>query len=706
MTKQIKKVDIKDFAKENNIAIFFEKSLQINLQGDMIAKLNSFGASGPYGNDFIELFPKIIEKCQKNGHHLAIIGVMSYNYFKENGKQLLEDMSNLLIEVRTRLLKNRIETEENSISKRNFKNLNAPIRFLVVYDLKKDNITFDDSDYYDYIDQDSLKAQNSNLFLKRLISETTSLKMHHRLLETSLIGQDVYDIGKSLGSERDIGRIMHNILINSMRITKADSGSIAIVGFDKNLKRTKSEILTYFVTINHSKDLGFSRFSMPISKESLGGNVVISKKILNIEDAYKLSPDLDYKFNRSFDEKTKYRTKSILVIPMINQKKNEVIGIIQLLNKKKTFEELIDYNNFSDDMVVPFTKEDVGQTTAITPFATIALQNALLYGEIDQLLLGFVEASVSAVEQRDPATSGHSFRVASYTINLAKACLALGDSLRLFHFNQEQQKEMEYAALLHDFGKIGVREHILIKPKKIQPEEIKNLLKRIEIHSVQKQLESERKKTEFLIKNRKMDREEIEKWIEQNERSLDEELRRIKRYRISVIQANEPSILETNVEAELDEIKNTWVTTDYSYERLLSDREYFMLKIRKGTLSVNERKEIESHVNHTYEFLRRIPWTTELSMVPEIALAHHEKLDGSGYPFGLPSSKIPAQTKIITVCDIFDALVASDRPYKRAVKKEIAFDILNQEAEEGKLEKQLVDVFIQRKIYKDILEKN
>jgi len=171
-----------------------------------------------------------------------------------------------------------------------------------------------------------------------------------------------------------------------------------------------------------------------------------------------------------------------------------------------------------------------------------------------------------------------------------------------------------------------------------------------------------------------------------------------------VVQANEPTILEEgSFRALMDLTSRSFADVEGSRQPFLSPNEVAALSIRKGSLSEKERREIESHVTHTFRFLSEIPWTGEFRRVPEIAYAHHEKLDGTGYPRRLKAAEIPIQSRMMAISDIFDALVAWDRPYKKAVPVERALSILRDESQTGKLDRQILDVFIDAKIYEKTL---
>lgn len=348
--------------------------------------------------------------------------------------------------------------------------------------------------------------------------------------------------------------------------------------------------------------------------------------------------------------------------------------------------------------------ESLAQTDEIRisnhwPVAAIA--NTLLLAtsltrqqQLDDMFEGFVLASVEAVEQRDPVTSGHSFRVAGMTTGLAEALPRSG--MTRFHatcFTHAQLRELRYAALLHDFGDIKVRETVLVKAHKLTPGHFLAIRERIN-------LETERLKRRALAQQLVMLRSGMDSHEEllAIEQELDSKLATLTAYWAAIQEANEPEIQKRKPGKVLKD------ALDYSLSEegtpLLTAEEQRILSIPRGSLTPEERREIESHVVHTFNFLRRIPWPADLAAIPEIAGAHHEKLDGSGYPHGRSAAEIPLGSRLMTVADIYDALTASDRPYKKSMPSERAFAVLQDEAKHGKLDADLVKIFIEAEVFK------
>ncbi|MCH7816890.1 MAG: HD domain-containing protein, partial [Proteobacteria bacterium] len=318
--------------------------------------------------------------------------------------------------------------------------------------------------------------------------------------------------------------------------------------------------------------------------------------------------------------------------------------------------------------------------------------------DIKALFEGFVNASVAAIEQRDPTTSGHSFRVADLCVDLAKSVsMSNLTRLRNIRFTDTEVRELKYAALLHDFGKVGVRESVLVKEKKLTAGSLENIRYRI-------LLAQERLKSQSLGKQLAMYRNggaDDAEFIAINER-LAADVKMLNEFYQAIVEVNEPTILKKENRKVLDKINSFRLGGADDDLSIITKEEFELLTIAKGSLSPAERKEIESHVVHTQNFLNHIPWTKEFQNIPTIAAAHHEKLDGSGYPYGMTESEIPLPSKIMTVCDIYDALTASDRPYKPAMNTEHAIDILKQESDKHLLDGDLVQVFIDAKVFQVI----
>jgi len=566
-----------------------------------------------------------------------------------------------------------------------------------------------------------LPPETPTHLLERMVDNALD---HIRLLESRrevnerLAGatQEIHElnqIGAALSAQHDTGKLLELILTKSREITHADAGSLYLVEAveeeqaqfkpDESGKlsvvtdKEAPKRLRFKLAQNDSVDVPFKEMTMELSPKSVAGFVALSGKALSIEDAYHLGPSVPYGINRKFDEDSGYRTKSILAVPMRNQK-DEIVGVVQLLNAKRDPAAKLDTIGAVTRQVVPFTSRLQEIVTSLASQAAVALENSRLYEAIQRLFEGFVRASVTAIEARDPTTSGHSFRVANLTVGLAEAVDRVDSgTLADIHFSRTEMKEIRYASLLHDFGKVGVREEVLVKAKKLYPGQLDLVTQRF--HFVKRSVESENLKSrlEYVLEK---GRETYLKDLPRFDAELNDRLAEMDAYFQFVMASNEPTVLaEGSFEKLLDVAARKFLDFDGQEKPLISPDEVRLLSVRKGSLDEAERRQIESHVVHTVNFLQKIPWTREIRNIPGIARGHHEKLNGTGYPYKLSAAEIPVQTRMMTISDIFDALAASDRPYKKAVSLERALDILKFSVKDGELDPVLYEMFMAAKVY-------
>jgi HD-GYP domain-containing protein (c-di-GMP phosphodiesterase class II) len=429
-----------------------------------------------------------------------------------------------------------------------------------------------------------------------------------------------------------------------------------------------------------------------VDERTVVGYTVSTGKSQIYEDAYNPPPGKPVG-GKSFDAQFGYRTKSMLTVPMRDYN-NDVVGAVQLINAKRQFEMRLTVDNV-DAEVVSFHHEDVEMIESIASQAAVALDNKSLLASIQALFDGFVQASVTAIEQRDPSTAGHSGRVEGLTTRLARAVTEIDTGkYRDVRLTEDQFKELRYACLLHDFGKVGVREHVLVKAKKLIPGQLEVIQSRFEFIERSVQVKYATEKLEALRAGKNGST------LAEIDRRLAEELAQLEEWVEGVVAANEPTVLPEDKASMIEFLaQQTYVDMSGNSHPMLEPQEFRFLSIRRGTLDPQERLEMESHVTHSFHFLTKIPWTPVMKGIPEIAYGHHEKLDGSGYPRGLTGEQIPIQARMMTISDIYDALTAQDRPYKRAVPPTKALDILHDEAGQGKLDGELLDVFVTQKIY-------
>jgi len=531
-----------------------------------------------------------------------------------------------------------------------------------------------------------------NLF-RRLQLERELARKDELLRAKEAENSELLQVGIALSAERDNNKLLDYILKQLRHIACADAGTLYLLERDEESGEQK---LRFKITQNDSNPRDYSEFVMPLSKKTVSGYVASTGTILNIDDAYKIPADREYGFNVAYDQSTGYRSKSMLTVPMQDHK-GEILGVVQLINRKADVSAKIRTPEDAEKFVVPFGHDIEPVVLSLASQAAVSLENNLLYEEIETLFEGFVKASVQAIESRDPTTSGHSSRVAVYTVSLAQAVeKTTGGSYRGVSFTPEHMKEIRYASLLHDFGKVGVREHVLVKAAKLYPDQLKLVQTRFEY--VRKAMLYGLMKERFtsLLEQGQEGYLRVKEDIDRREA---EYLAEIERYLQAVMAANIPTVLAAEPSRILDEIHGKSFEEEGKEIPFLTDDEYFKLKIPKGSLDDKEREQINSHVTHSFKFLSTIPWTKEMRNIPDIAHGHHEYLNGKGYPQGIQGDEIRIQTRMMTVSDIYDALTAADRPYKPAVSEQKALDILKDEVKEKKLDPELVQIFIDAKIW-------
>ena len=464
----------------------------------------------------------------------------------------------------------------------------------------------------------------------------------------------ILDISKAMVAEHQLEDLLMLIAEKSARLVGADRASVFVVDEAKNE-------LYSFVAQGLESEI---RFPVGVG---LAGHVAGTGKTIRLENAYG-----DSRFSSHVDVQVGYQTKSVLCVPLLSLT-GKVIGVLQLLNSTRGV----------------FDEEDERLCLALGGQAAIAIENAALVSELEALFKGFVQASVQAVESRDASTAGHSARVATLSVNLAKAIGERNPSRKL---SKSELIELHYAALLHDFGKVGIYVSTLKKPLKLRQQELDAIRARVELIKKEREAEYYRRCLHIALRagsNAWANTEALEK------ERLDTELAQLDDAMRLIESSNIPNILPTKNLEQLQVLASLSYPVGIGKKiPLLKQEELESLSIPQGTLSAIERKEIEFHVELTTRFLERIPWSRELARVPAIAKAHHERLDGSGYPMGACANEVLLQSRIVALCDVYDALTAVDRPYKKAVSHEQALDILQKEAHSGRLDEELLAAFI------------
>ena len=514
-------------------------------------------------------------------------------------------------------------------------------------------------------DQVRLRLKRS---LRNLVEQTrleAKVARERRTIET------LNELGYALSAPTSQADLLDRVLAHTRHVLVADGGSIYLVEEDQ---------LRFVCSQNDTLPYRPRRKVLPIDERSLPGVVASRHEPLVIEDVYTIPTDVPWRPDFTFDQETGYRTRSVLLVPM-HDRERRVIGVILLVNRKR--QAGVPLASF--EQVGSFGDAEVELARSIASQAAVAIENHRLYANIRNLFDGFVEAAVSAIEARDPSTGGHSHRVAELTGRLAGAVDACTDGpFSRVHFSSEELKELHYASLLHDFGKVGVREQVLLKAEKLYDWELNQVENRVRLASMQVMLEG------------------VQQGLSVGETG--KRLGRLQRDLALVRRVNRPGRRPSHDEIrELEDIAREWRLPDLD-EPLLGARDIQRLCIPAGSLDPEERREIEAHVTHTWHFLRVIPWTPDLKRVPDLAYAHHEKLDGSGYPRGLKGKQIPLGARLMTIADIFDAVTAGDRPYKPRMSLSKAVGILREEAERGHLEEEAVELFVGQKLWTGLID--
>ncbi len=537
--------------------------------------------------------------------------------------------------------------------------MNSPfILFLYEWDFKPDFPPVLKSDYTIIVGFDCELEQISNTVFKVDGEKLTPFSigiifslmeinknLHHRIV-------DNLQIGINLTVEKESSNLYNMILTFLRKATGAEAGTLYLMSEDR-------EKIYFVCSQNRLFDSRkIEKKEVPFNKKSLVGFVCHTGETLNIPDAYKIPEDAPYHFNKEIDIKMNYKTESIITVPM-KTNSGEIIGAVQLLNKKKS----------PDAKTEPFSKFDELVLKSLSTLAAVSVENNRLLIETETLLNNMIISSVKAIEQRDPATKGHSLRVSA----LLTALLTKIDEsgfYKDFKLDNATLRTAETAALLHDFGKVGVREKILMKEERFYPDQLEALKWRLRY--IVASLSREDNKSEAKLKS-------IKKFIE-----ILDELNK------PAPQTEEQRTLISDIESLVFNINGVEVP-------VLNDLEKSYLAIKAGTLNDEERNDMEKHVIYSYELLDSIEWPFELRNVPSVAASHHEKLDGSGYPYHKDASSLGIVERAMGIVDVYDALTAKDRPYKKAIPPEVALKIIKSEVDKGKLDSKIFDIFVQKK---------
>ena len=479
-------------------------------------------------------------------------------------------------------------------------------------------------------------------------------------------------IGIALSKTTQLKDLFELIVTECKMFTNADAGSLYTIEDGKLIFRVAQ-------TDSIAKRLGykapFKAFPLPLTKTSIAGYVALTGEVIHVSDCYELDPECGPGFNKSYDESMNYRSKSMLTVPM-RDANDEVIGVIQLINAQDGAGEII---SFHEDVVELML--------SIASQSAIALKNARLIAEVKNLFAAFVKYSATAVDERSPHTAGHTRRVAGMSMRLARAVSEQKEGpFAGITFTDQEVEELWFAAWLHDIGKIAVKESVLEKDSRIPWDRLCKIIVILKYNL--RMLEME----ELIINHGEKSALDTEKINSEKDKLIsDIEF---------LIKLNTAGFLPPENEERLNEItKRKFIDIDGTESPMIDEFEHKNLSIKRGNLTDKEWLEMRSHVVKTRTIVQNIPFTKGLKNVANIAAGHHEMVDGSGYPLGISGDELPLQARIMAVADIYDALTASDRPYKKAIPFEKSIAILRDEVKKGRLDSRVVELLIDEKIY-------
>ncbi len=487
-------------------------------------------------------------------------------------------------------------------------------------------------------------------------------------------------IGISLSSEKDIDKLLELIIKDAKKLTDADGGTLYLMQ-DKYLHF--KVVQTDSLNIKMGGTSGVIKWQpLPLyikdkpNRKMVAVTCALDGKVINIPDVYNVD-SFNFEGTKAFDKSTGYRSKSMLVVPLKNHE-DKVIGVLQLINK---------IDSFSGD-IKAFDKNDEEITLSLASQAAVAITNNTLIRDLERLLEAFLKSIIYAIGKKSKHTAGHIKRMVKLSMMITRAINKDNMLFKDKKFDQNDMKVINWAALMHDIGKLSIPEYILDKSKKLEGIYDGVEFVRFRIELIKKELEKAYLKKEI-----------SEEMVIKEKKYLDESL-------IKIIESNRGDNFLSDDDVMLfDELSEKVYRFDDTIYKVLSKDEAVRLSVRIGTLTQEERKIINSHAKITVGILDKLPFPDRYKRIPEIAGNHHEKLNGKGYPKGLKGDQISFEARILAIADIFEALTASDRPYKKANPLSLAMNILYKMAKDGELDKDIVKFFYKSGLYLEYAKK-
>ena len=507
-------------------------------------------------------------------------------------------------------------------------------------------------------------------------------------------------IGQALSAEKDINKLLDMIITEAKELINADAGTLYILSNDA--KRLQFKILhndTLGEKIGRTGGNEITLPDVPIyfengepNNSNVSSYVALTGKTVNIPDVYE-SGDFDFTGPRQYDAATGYRSVSMLVIPLRNHE-NNIIGVVQLLNAKDS----------ETGNVIPFPNDYVDLIASLASQAAVALTNAQLIEDLKNLFYSFIRSIATVIDEKSPYTAGHIKRVVDLTMLIAEGINETDEGVfKNVYFNKDELEEILIASWMHDVGKIITPEHVINKGTKLETitDRIEHVKSRFQL--ISKLTENEYLQKKLLIFENSLNNE---KKLIQLERDMEEKLKILNDDLQFIINCNNPfGFMSDDDISHLKEIAVKSYSFNDEEHPYLTDDELKNLSIVKGTLTDNERQIIENHALMTIKITEKLPFPKKLSNVPEYAGGHHEKLDGTGYPKKKSGDALPLQTRIMAIADIFEALTARDRPYKKPMPLSQALVILEKMKSDNHIDPDIYDFFVEKKLYRKYAEK-
>ena len=496
-------------------------------------------------------------------------------------------------------------------------------------------------------------------------------------------------IGIALSGELNLEKLLTMIVSEARRLVNCDAASLYTVEGD----HLRFRVVQCGSMRLREGEAALQPMLFKIDRSRVATYVALTGRPLNIPDVYKIRPGAEYRFRHDVDALTKYHTRSVLAVP-IRDRGQEIIGVLQLINALDGKGRAVPGN------VVPFTKDGERLALALASQAGVAMGNAQLLEDLRALFEGIVRFSSAAIDARDPSAAGHSRRVSEMVLRMAQA--ASRSHRRPFaglHFTSRQMESLRYASWLHDVGKIAVSEDILRKGHRLSPSRLEVVKGRFAVIRQGLIGKALAQKLRLLQKGQGSARQ-----IAQVERRLQAQLDALKRDLSLVVLASGVRPLRSEEKQRLAEIAaQRWVAPTGEVLQYLTADELEHLTVPTGTLTQREMSEVRRHARETERFLSEIPFRAWLRETPRFASLHHERLDGSGYPYGLKGDEVPIEARMLAIADIFDAVTAADRPYRKALPLRQALRLLREEARGNRLDRHLVELFCEKSLYRHVL---